>query len=192
MFGWLFGKKNNPPVAQTPPGGTPPTTPTPPTPAGQTLSDIVRGIAHAVEAANEIGDISNLNQLQTFFTRNDDGTVTAKTVRIKIDDTHYMDVPLIGLVNPSTMELEETEVRMCVRMTNTEIKEHLHTASETMKVQRASFNVALTSVKPGESKDVIDVTMKFKKAAPQEVMARAIDELARQARVQKLPPPTTP
>jgi hypothetical protein len=162
------------------------------TPAGHTLSDIVRGIAHAVEAANEIGDVANLNQLQTFFVRNDDGTVSAKTVRVKIDDGHYMDVPLVGLVNPGSMEMEETEVRMCVRMTHTEIKDHVHAASETMKVQRASFQVALTGVKPGESSDVIDVTMKFKKAAPQEVMARAMDEVARQARVQKFPPPATP
>jgi hypothetical protein len=171
-------------VAQTPPGGTPA-----PTHAGQTLSDIIRGIAHAVESANEIGDVANLNQLRTYFNPNDDGTVSAKVVRIKIDAEHYIDVPLVGLVNPGSMEMEETTIRMCVRMTSTEVKSHVHAASEDMKVQRSSFNVALTSVKPGESKDTIDVTMTFKKAEPQEVLARIIDEVSRQARVQKLPPP---
>jgi len=177
VFDWLFGKKASEPARA---------------PAGQTLSDIVRGIAHAAESANDIGDMAVLNQLKFFFDIGDDGTFVAKTARVKLNGDHYIDVPLVSLVDTGGMSLNEMEVRMSVRLTQAEVKEQLHAAAEDMKVQRSSFGVALTGAKSGTAGDVIDVVMKFKHAAPQEGMARVLDEVAGQAQVKKFGPDTPP
>jgi len=144
---------------------------------GQTLSDIVRGIAHAASAANEIQDRQFIQQVNQYFHKEADGTLVPKVVRAKIDDNTYMEVPLITMIDPSTIGLEEMEVRMGIRLSKSDVKEHVQNFNDQNKVSRSSFNVSLTSCKPGERQDVIDVTMKFKKTDPAEGSSRLIDEM---------------
>lgn len=143
----------------------------------QTLSDIVRGIAHAAGAANEIQDRQFIQQINHYFHKEEDGTLVPKVARARIDDNTYIEVPLISMIDPSTLGLEEMEVRMGVRLSRSEVKEHVHDANKDVKVSRCSFNVALTSAKPGDRQDVIDVTMKFKKVEPTEGSSRFIEEM---------------
>ena len=143
----------------------------------QTLSDIVRGISHAAASANEIQDQQFLKQLSHFFHREEDGTLVPKVVRTKIDDETFVEAPLISLIDPSTLGLEEMEVRMGVRLSKSEVKKRVHDVNKEKQVSRCSFNVALTGATPGSRQDVIDVTMKFKKAEPVEGVNRIIEEM---------------
>lgn len=179
MFGRLFGSKKG--DAQEPKEAP-----------GQTLSDIVRGIAHAAESANDIGDMAVLRQFKMFFDLDEKGNFVAKTARVKVDDAHYMDVPLVAIIDPGSMTLNEMDVKMAVRLTQTEVKQQLHAANASVMVQRSSFNVSLTGSKPGSRDDVIEVTMKFKKCEPQEGASRVIEELSNTIRTQKFAPATPP
>jgi len=98
-------------------------------------------------------------------------------IMINGPDTTYIEVPLISMIDPSTLGLEEMDVRMGVRLSRSEIKKHLHDANKEKEVSRCSFNVSLTSSKPGDRQDVIDVTMKFKKTEPAEGSARLVEEM---------------
>jgi hypothetical protein len=167
MFSWLFarGKKEE---APPPAAGD-----------GQTLSDIVRGIAHAAAAANEVSDMQMLKQMRDFFTLGEDGVLEAKMVRIRLNPTTHMDVPLVSMIDPSSLSLQDMKVRMSVRLSKAEVKRQLHAANDSVEVTRASFQVGLTGAKPGARKDVIDVTMTFKRLEPVEGSARVLEELGR-------------
>lgn len=144
---------------------------------GQTLSDIIRGIAHAASAANEIQDQQFIKQIGHYFHREEDGTLVPKIVRAKVDDNTFIEVPLLSMIDPSTLGLEEMEVRMGVRLSRTDIKKRIHDADENVEVSRSSFSVSLTSAQPGKRQDVIDVTMKFKKIDPAEGSSRLVEEM---------------
>lgn len=185
-FTWFGKKKAKPPKGSyaAPIDGKPPSNnthlerrPSQPSEEGQTLSDIVRGIAHAAGAANEIQDRQFIQQVNHYFHKEEDGTLVPKVVRCKIDETNYIEVPLISMIDPSTLGLEEMDVRMGVRLSRAEVKSHIHDANREKNVSRSSFNVSLTSSKPGDRQDVIDVTMKFKKTEPAEGSARLIEEM---------------
>lgn len=141
----------------------------------QTLSDIVRGIAHAAQSANEISELAILKHFNHFF-EEENSCLIAKTAKIQIDEKHVFNIPLITLVDPSTLSLNEIEVKMAVRMQESTVKEQLHLVSDELKVQRTSFNVSLTGCRP-DKQDTIKVTMKFAKAEPQEGLSRMLELL---------------
>lgn len=142
----------------------------------QTLSDIIRGIAHAASATNEIQDQQFIKQIDHYFHKEDDGTLVAKVVRAKIDDGNYIEVPLISMIDPSTLGLEEMTVRMGIRLSKSKVKQAVDDAKNA-KVSRASFNVSLTGCKPGERQDVMDVTMVFKKTEPSEGASQLVENM---------------
>lgn len=144
---------------------------------GETLSDIVRGIAHAASAANSIQDRQFIQQINQYFHKEEDGTLVPKVVRAKIDDNTYMEVPLISMIDPSTIGLEEMEVRMGIRLSKSDVKKNIKEFNTQNEMSRSSFNVSLTSCKPGERQDIIDVVMKFKKTDAAEGASRLVDEM---------------
>lgn len=143
----------------------------------QTLSDMVRGIAHAASAANEIQDQQFIKQIDYYFHKESDGTLVPKVVRAKVGDNNYIEIPLISMIDPSTLGLSEMEVRMGVKLSKSDVKKRLHDVNKDVEVSRSSFSVALTSVKPGERQDVIDITMKFSKVDPAEGSSRLVEEM---------------
>lgn len=142
----------------------------------QTLADIVRGIAHAVSTANEIQDQQFLKQFDHFFEKQGESLV-AKEVKVKVHEDKIIKVPLISLINPSYLELEEMCVKMGIRLTETEVKKSLHQANHQLEISRSSFGVALTDIKPGTKQNVIGIEMKFKKMDQIEGVARIQEEL---------------
>ena len=162
--------------------------------ADHTLSDIIRGIAHAAAAADEIQDRHFMKHLNRYFTQEADGSFTAKYARIRMPgDTHYVDVPLISLMDPGTLHLGEMEVRMGVRMSKTEVKQAVDQAGRSLGVSRSSFHVEFTGAKPGERQDVMDITMKFKRPENNlEGVTRVIEDLNQTITPKPLTPETEP
>ena len=160
MLGWLFGKnKDMPPTEDISSAEE------------QTLSDIVRGISHAVTSVSDVQDNRFVSSLKMYFDVGDDGIFYPKMVLFD-NGGNKLQVPLISLINPSSLRMDEIKVRVGVRLSASKVKKVLDSDST-----RSSFSVALTGCKPGSRKDVIDVTMTFKNTDPSEGISRIIEEI---------------
>ena len=102
--------------------------------SSQTLSDLIRGLQHSVNAAMEMIETRNIELLARYFTEN--GVPLKK--RIMVDEKTAVDVPLISIVNPSTVNIKEVEMDFYVNVLDVDLKK---------KVAQAGFN---TGEKPAE------------------------------------------
>lgn len=141
------------------------------------LTDVVRGMAHAVMAADEIQDQQYIRLVNRYFTQNDDGTLSPRLVKMRHPVTkEVVAFPLIRFVNPSGLGLDELKVEMSVRMKHAGVKETQHAANEGGKVTRGSFGVEIapkgrrSSNKRAE--DVLDIEMTFRASDPPEGLNR--------------------
>ena len=148
-------------------------------PAEQTLSDVVRGMAHAASAADEIIDQQFIKQLDNFFdVVPETGKLRAKMVQVELGPDRIIEVPLITMVDPALLSLDEVTVAMVVKLTQCKVAEMVHLADNEQKVTRSSFGVTMTSAAPDSRSDGLRVSMKFKRIAPPEGATRIIDEMA--------------
>lgn len=164
MFKWLFGRNADPDLEPEPEQDT-----------SHTLSDIIRGAAHAVATADEVQDKAFLKQLRYYFDLMEDGTLEPKYARVRVPGTdHHVDLPLITLMDPGTLALNEVEVDLAVRTTRAKLKN----AVDQAEVDRTSFEVGFTGASPGSRNDVIQIKMKFKRPEHiREGPARLLEEL---------------
>ena len=148
-------------------------------PEEQTLSDIIRGITHSAVSAHDIVDQQFQKTVQKYFDVDAKGVFHAKFARVAVSDTQYMDVPLITMIDPKQLQLDEMEVRLGVRLTKAQVKQAVKSAADDPDkgTTRSAFNVSLVSANPNHRHDVIDVTMKFKRADAVEATSRLNDEL---------------
>lgn len=144
-----------------------------------TLSDIIRGLAHAAAAADEVQDRHFIKNIERYFERTDSGEYVPKYCRVMLPgQAHYMDVPLLCLMDPGTLHLSELDVKVAVRMAKSEVKQTVDAAGRDLNMTRAAFTVEFTGSKPGSRQDVMEVTMKFKRPEEKlEALGRLIDDL---------------
>ena len=88
------------------------------TQSSQTLSDLIRGLQHSVNAAMEMIETRNIELLGRYF---DENGVPVKK-RIWVDDITAIDVPLISIVNPSTVNIKEVEMDFHVNILDVDLK----------------------------------------------------------------------
>lgn len=174
-------------------GGTPPS-PGYPTAAAngdaskekQTLSDIARGIQHAVNTSQEMLEQHYLRMLGRYFDKGNN----AKMVRIKVPPDSVMEVPLIALMSPTGMLLEELVLDLSLRIDETDIKKTRKPDGKI--VERTSFVISVGGGKKvdGKSKDTneIDIRMVFKIGDPPEGIARIVDEFTKKIVPKKIVP----
>ncbi len=72
----------------------------------QTLADLIRGLQHSVNAAMEMVETRNVELLGRYFA--EDGRPLTK--RLDIDDRTSVEVPIISIVNPSTINIKEVDM----------------------------------------------------------------------------------
>lgn len=146
----------------------------------QTLADIARGMQHAVNSTQELVEDHYRRVFERYF--EDDGDPIVK--RFKLPNGYVMDVPLISLVPPSSLNLKEMKVQMSVHVDKTEAKSAIHTHVKS-GATRTSFNVSFAPGKGTGSggplaKDSsrIDIEMTFVAGDSPEGVARVIEQYA--------------
>lgn len=72
----------------------------------QTLSDLIRGLQHSVNTAMEMVETRNVELLGRYFSPEGEPL----TKRLNINGQTAIDVPLISIVNPSTINIKEVEM----------------------------------------------------------------------------------
>lgn len=86
--------------------------------APQTLSDLVRGLQHSVNTAMEMIETRNVELLGRYFSTNGNPI----TKRLNINEQTAVDVPLISIVNPSTINVKEVEMDFSVQIISSELR----------------------------------------------------------------------
>jgi len=66
----------------------------------QMLTDITRGMHHAVNTTGTMISQQYVMLLQQFFGTQEDGSIAAKMVKVQMDEKHDILVPLIPWCNP--------------------------------------------------------------------------------------------
>lgn len=84
----------------------------------QTLSDLIRGLQHSVNAAMEMVETRNVELLGRYFSPEGDPL----TKRLNIDSQTAVDVPLISIVNPSTVNFKEVEMEFSVQINSSDLR----------------------------------------------------------------------
>ncbi len=141
---------------------------------GQTLSDIAKGIQYTVNAAQDVVEKFYIKLLDRYF----DDDQNPISMGINISDDTSIDIPLITLVTPTGMELDELEVDMSLRVDGIDKKKEITKAGD--EIHRASFNISFASggVKSGRDTNMIDLKMKFKQGDAPEGIQRIIESFA--------------
>lgn len=140
----------------------------------QTLSDITRGMQHAVNATQELLEQHYFRMLRRYF---DDDNQPLMT-RFKLSDDKIVEAPLIALISPKGLYLDEMSVEMTVRIDDSDVKRLEKTGTEN-ESDRASFTVSFAPPKErgfGKRSNDITVKMKFKSGEPPEGVSRIIDQ----------------
>ncbi len=138
---------------------------------GQTLTDIAKGVQYSVNAAQDVVEKFYIGLLDRYF----DEENNPITMAMNISPGVTIDVPLITLVTPTGLELEELDVEMSLRVDGVETKQELTRAGD--EVKRASLDISFSNGtnKPGKDPNMIDLKMKFKKGDAPEGIQRIIE-----------------
>lgn len=170
---------NPAPPPQNPKAPDKPSTLPPPSPAlTSTLSDIARGMQHVVNTTQEVLEQHYVRMIDRFL--NPDGS--ARSMPIQLDSSHRLDVPLIALLNPPSLALDEMQVQMSVRIDEESVKTFPPPNGAGSEMSRSSFTVTMapmsstTSGSGGRPTNIMDITMKFKSGDRPEGVTRIINE----------------
>lgn len=144
----------------------------------QTFADLIRGLQHSVNAALEMIETRNVELLGRYFTP--DGTPVVK--RLSIDEATTIDIPLISIVNPASMNIKEVEMDFSVQINSSELKRKnpqdgflLGTDSTDYcnGLERSSLAITFYGKKANSR---MNVRIKFESQPIPEGLARVIDE----------------
>lgn len=136
----------------------------------QTISDIIRGMQHAVNTAEDMLTSHQIEKLTEAF--NSDGT--AKTYYIILPDGRKVDIPVACLTPSTNLSISELELEFAVKVDGTFTKGE-------GKDERSSYNVSFVgtdrkSIFGRRKKDrdaTIRIRMKFREKDEPEAVARA-------------------
>lgn len=136
----------------------------------QTISDIIRGMQHAVNTAEDMLTAHQIEKLTESF--NSDGT--AKTYYIILPDGRKVDIPVACLTPSTNLSISELELEFAVKVDGTLTKGE-------GRDERSSYNVSFVgtdrkSIFKRRKKDrdaTIRIKMKFREKDEPEAVARA-------------------
>jgi hypothetical protein len=140
--------------------------------SNSSLSDVVRGIQHAVNTAVESTEKHYITTMQKFFDKKDGEEVyKPKMIEMEVAEGQTMKIPLISLMAQNGLMLEEMKVNMTIQVKSTEVKTNNN-------INRTSFSVVAA---PNEHKitkgNMVQVEMKFKAGDSPEGVERIAETL---------------
>lgn len=144
----------------------------------QTLSDLIRGLQHSVNAAMEMVETRNVELLGRYFSPEGDPL----TKRLNIDSQTAVDVPLISIVNPSTVNIKEVEMEFSVQINSSDLRCKQPQKGFQAGDQQAAFDNKLKrsslEISFDGQKDLsrMQVRIKFEAKPIPEGLSRTIDE----------------
>ena len=144
----------------------------------QTLSDLIRGLQHSVNTAMEMIETRNIELLGRYF--DPDGVPLKK--RIRVDEHTVVDVPLISIVNPSTVNIKEVEMDFTVQILDSDVRRKRPQEGFMYGAKKEAFqgglkrsNLEISFDGKNES-NKMHVKIKFESTPIPEGLSRIVDE----------------
>jgi len=143
-----------------------------------TFSDLVRGLQHSISAAMEMIESRNIEMLDRYF--DTEGKPVSK--QLIINDDTVLDVPLISIVTPSSLNIKEVDLEFSVNINQTDLKkrepktELLNNENHKFypeRVERSSLHVSFGG---GKKASTMNVKIKFEAVPVPEGVSRVITE----------------
>ncbi|KKN96830.1 hypothetical protein LCGC14_0164740 [marine sediment metagenome] len=136
------------------------------------LADLARGMQHVAQSTQDILGQHFVNVLNHYF---DEESGEPIEKRLRMPSGRVIDIPLIALVPPSTLQLKRLKVRMSVSLEAASVKKHQY--DKGMKtVERASIRVKFGPQAEGKdgrkNRKMMDLEMEFEAVEPPEMMRR--------------------
>lgn len=144
----------------------------------QTFADLIRGLQHSVNAAMEMIETRNVELLGRYFTP--EGTPVVK--RLSIDERTDVEIPLISIVNPASVNIKEVEMDFSVQINSSELKCKNpqggfllggNSTTYTNGLERSSLEISFDGAKDASR---MQVHIKFETQPIPEGLSRIIDE----------------
>ncbi|MEN8857944.1 MAG: DUF2589 domain-containing protein [Flavobacteriaceae bacterium] len=142
----------------------------------QTLSDIMRGMQHSVNTAQDILEKHHIQLLNKYFKT--DGVPETKT--IQLGNGKILNVPLISLINQNSLVIDEMEIEFKAKIDEVELK-HLKAEDNDGIVdvpERTSFAMDFEASDRGDNYMLVKI--KFKTKEQPEGISRIVDEFDKQ------------
>lgn len=146
--------------------------------SSQTFSDLIRGLQHSVNTAMEMVETRNIELLGRYFSPK--GEPISK--RLNINEQTVVDVPLISIVNPSTINVKEVEMDFSVQIVSSELRrKQAQKGFQTgegdahfdNRLKRSNLEISFEGKKENSS---MQVHIKFESKPIPEGLSRIIDE----------------
>jgi hypothetical protein len=152
-----------------------------------TLSDVIRGLQHCVNASQEIVEQHAITALNKFVDKDDKPIVRT----IRVGENGAMDLPLICLAGHNYLGLDELEVKLDVYVKNADLKEAYiphkdgdskiidegAPAEKVAVITRSAFIVDVCNVSGDNDKTHMQMTLKFASKEPHEAICRIVETL---------------
>lgn len=144
----------------------------------QTLSDLIRGLQHSVNTAMEMIETRNVELLGRYFSQKGEPI----TKRLNINEQTAIDVPLISIVNPSSINIKEVEMDFSVQIVSSELRrkqpqEGFQAGEDSAKfnnrLKRSNLEISFDGKKDSSR---MQVHIKFESKPIPEGLSRIIDE----------------
>lgn len=147
----------------------------------QTISDIIRGMQHAVNTAQEILQDNQFRLMEKYFHK--DGSPIMRFVTLP--DGRRVDIPVITLVPSNLLAIKELEMDFSVKIAATLVKgfnekigddSNIDAEVKTEHIKRSSFSAffrgSRNKDKEEKDPDLINIRMKFESIDEPEASAR--------------------
>jgi len=134
------------------------------------FSDVIKGLQHAVNSAQEMLQYEQINNIKKYFDENG----KAQTFNVDVGGVQY-ELPLIAIVPQCHLEMDEIEVKFKANANTTGEELPVIHGIHGENVTHADLNMQLEHISM-DDQNLMDITVKFKTKESTEGLQRIIDE----------------
>lgn len=135
------------------------------------LSDLLKGLHNAVNSAQDMLQVQQVQNLAKFWQSNDGTPISQK---LKLGDRE-VNVPLMSLVSHSHLEMDEVEIKFKARIGDVASHSLVNKLDNNNVLTHSDLQMEMDGIK-GTDDDVMEITIRFKQKETPEGVARLTDE----------------
>ncbi|MBQ8705274.1 MAG: DUF2589 domain-containing protein [Paludibacteraceae bacterium] len=139
------------------------------------FSEVLKGIQHAVNSAQEMLQVQQLEHVLRFWDQNS-GTLVSRKVKVAGKE---LDVPLMALVPHDHLAMDDIEISFRTKIGAVSQLKTENALTAGGQVEHTDLQMELESIRATDN-DVVDIKIRFKRKDMSEGIARLTDEINKQ------------
>lgn len=138
------------------------------------LSDILKGIQHAINSAQTLLQAQQIRNLSNFWGQ--EGKPLTQKLQVGEQE---VDVPLITLVPHSHLSMDDVEIKFKTRVQDIASHSFPNRLDDNNVLTYTDLQIEMDGIKP-QADDIMEITIRFKAKETPEGVARLMDEYNKQ------------